>query len=757
MDLKAGGLLVPPTVKNSSCSHPRYTSHNFIAHIGIAETIEAVLILILTLGVIGANALVIFVINNRRYSPYIHQQPRYLLTSLALNDLTIGLLITPFGLLPALFHCWPYGEIFCQIQALLRGALSQQSAVILVCMAVDRYMCALHPRKYYQHSSKKGCVAVLSLTWIISLTVFGFLVLPKGYYFNNTGLMACEPFYSKPSYRILSTCALYFPTTMVLMYCYGSSFHLSRFRLNDPTMPLTAAVHHPHLGYPPHMYQQALHGHHMQHGMAGGGMSHHGLPPGTTTLPNTPVMNLSMAMSMGLGMGGMSGMTGMSGLGGASGMHYGGGGIGGGGGVTASVMSGGNGGGSAGGAGAGAGAGGGPSNNVTKKIVPIQEKHSAGNTSRSMAAISLGFIVMITPWTIQEIVTACTGSKLPPFLDFVVTWIALSNSLWNPFMYWLLNSDFRRLSKHLMPNRCFPTEDTPEHKSPCCHINSDFEITTLPLPPEPPTGRPPKGGSGADAAGDNNGSEGGNSSSGGGGSSRGGGGSGIRGGSVLGICARARTNSLSRTASQQARKNANSGAGGGGCSNSSHGHHGHSHHGGGGGMSFTSVRPDIEGLSEKYWGEILERTVSSGSLHALTKSFPHAAPHHYYAHHQPTHQQTFPPPPHTATMTTSFSKHSELNLNLALAEQERHAAALHDANGGGGGNSALNAYELSKFSSSEPKLCEHIYHDANCAKNKSAALGGVGGGTNSSGADDVKMSAGSAAVASATGRSIPDI
>ncbi|XP_054738919.1 uncharacterized protein LOC129245004 [Anastrepha obliqua] len=745
MDLKAGGLLVPPTVKNSSCSHPRYNSHNFIIHIGIAETIEAVLILILTLGVIGANALVIFVINNRRYSPYIHQQPRYLLTSLALNDLTIGLLITPFGLLPALFHCWPYGEIFCQIQALLRGALSQQSAVILVCMAVDRYMCALHPRKYYQHSSKKGCVAVLSLTWIISLTVFGFLVLPKGYYFNNTGLMACEPFYSKPSYRILATCALYFPTTMVLMYCYGSSFHMSRFRLNDPTMPLTAAAHHPHLGHPPHMLHQSMHGHHMHHGGiggggVGGGVSHHGVPAGTTTLPNTPVMNLSMAMSMGLGMGGMSGMGGVGGMGGGSGGF--GSASGGGGGVGGN----GNGGGAS---------GGGPTNNVTKKIVPIQEKHSAGNTSRSMAAISLGFIVMVTPWTIQEIVTACTGSKLPPFLDFLVTWTALSNSLWNPFMYWLLNSDFRRLSRHLMPNRCFPTEDTPEHKSPCCHINSDFEITTLPLPPEPPTGRPPKGSNSGEAAGDNNGSECGNSSSGGGGSSRGGGsggGGGIRGGSVLGICARARTNSLSRSASQQARKNPNIS-----CSNSSHGHHGHSHHVGGGGgggvggggLSFTSVRPDIEGLSEKYWGEILERTVSSGSLHALTKSFPHAAPHHYYAHHQPPHQQALPP--HTTTMTTSFSKHSELNLNLALAEHERHAAALHDASNGAGG--ALNAYELSKFSSSEPKLCEHIYHDANCAKNKSAALaGGLGG----MGGVDVKMSTGAAA-ASATGRSIPDI
>lgn len=53
----------------------------------------------------------------------------------------------------------------------------------------------------------------------------------SGYYFNSTGLLVCEPFYSQPSYRILATCSLYFPTTMILMYCYGSSFHASNFRL----------------------------------------------------------------------------------------------------------------------------------------------------------------------------------------------------------------------------------------------------------------------------------------------------------------------------------------------------------------------------------------------------------------------------------------------------------------------------------------------------------------------------------------------
>lgn len=78
----------------------------------------------------------------------------------------------------------------------------------------------------------QGCVAIISMTWIMSVTVFSILVLPRGgYYFNSTGMMACEPFYSKPSVRILAACGFYFPTTMILMYCYGSAFHVNKLRL----------------------------------------------------------------------------------------------------------------------------------------------------------------------------------------------------------------------------------------------------------------------------------------------------------------------------------------------------------------------------------------------------------------------------------------------------------------------------------------------------------------------------------------------
>ncbi|GFG28170.1 hypothetical protein Cfor_07068, partial [Coptotermes formosanus] len=138
-----------------SCSNSSYLSGSHVNTITLWDTVQALFIFLLSAGILGANVLLVVVVNSGRFSKYIHSQPRYLLTSLASNDLAIGLFVTPFAFLPALYHCWPYGEIFCQIQSLLRGALSQQSAVILICMAIDRYMCMLHPARYHKHASKK--------------------------------------------------------------------------------------------------------------------------------------------------------------------------------------------------------------------------------------------------------------------------------------------------------------------------------------------------------------------------------------------------------------------------------------------------------------------------------------------------------------------------------------------------------------------------------------------------------------------------
>lgn len=144
MDSKVSWM-VAPALHNSSCSHPRYAGGWWAASPSLVDLVQAPFILLLSLGILVANILLICVINSRRYAKYIHAQvrcqrkfwdrskwgadgltkknylffqPRYLLTSLACNDLAIGLLVTPFAIVPTLMKCWPYGEMICQIQVI---------------------------------------------------------------------------------------------------------------------------------------------------------------------------------------------------------------------------------------------------------------------------------------------------------------------------------------------------------------------------------------------------------------------------------------------------------------------------------------------------------------------------------------------------------------------------------------------------------------------------------------------------------------
>ncbi|KAF7286231.1 hypothetical protein GWI33_006918 [Rhynchophorus ferrugineus] len=76
----------------------------------------------------------------------------------------------------------------------------------------------------------------MSITWVGSMSLFSILVIKHGgYYFNPTGMHACEPFYPKASLRILAACGFYFPTTMILMYCYGSAFDVNKLGFKKTT------------------------------------------------------------------------------------------------------------------------------------------------------------------------------------------------------------------------------------------------------------------------------------------------------------------------------------------------------------------------------------------------------------------------------------------------------------------------------------------------------------------------------------------
>jgi len=75
MEQRSTWLTAPP-LYNSSCSHPRYLSASHINTVTLWDMMQGFFIFLLSAGILGANVLLVVVINSGRYSKYIHSQVR---------------------------------------------------------------------------------------------------------------------------------------------------------------------------------------------------------------------------------------------------------------------------------------------------------------------------------------------------------------------------------------------------------------------------------------------------------------------------------------------------------------------------------------------------------------------------------------------------------------------------------------------------------------------------------------------------------
>lgn len=76
-------------------------------------------------------------------------------------------------------------------------------------------------------------------------------------------------------------------------------------------------------------------------------------------------------------------------------------------------------------------------------------------TSKYLAAITVGFFVAVSPWTLCTLIIVAEKIKLQEDVDFIVTWLALSNSFWNCLIYGVMNRKFRRAALKFACGRWF--------------------------------------------------------------------------------------------------------------------------------------------------------------------------------------------------------------------------------------------------------------------------------------------------------------
>ena len=90
-------------------------------------------------------------------------------------------------------------------------------------------------------SSFQTCLLSLISCLCFSGTLYALIVVPPGgFHFNINGIVLCEPYFISNNILALAACLFYFPTTMILMYCYGTIFHSVKVRMRYKKALLTS-------------------------------------------------------------------------------------------------------------------------------------------------------------------------------------------------------------------------------------------------------------------------------------------------------------------------------------------------------------------------------------------------------------------------------------------------------------------------------------------------------------------------------------
>ncbi|XP_067405833.1 G-protein coupled receptor 83-like [Emydura macquarii macquarii] len=153
------------------------------------------------------------VIKNRR----MHSATSLFIVNLAVADIMITLLNTPFTLVRFVSSTWVFGKLMCHISRFVQYCSVHVSVLTLAAIALDRHQVIMHPLKPRMSIAKGGiCIIII---WVMascfSLPHAIYQNLARFYIGNRTIRMVCLPSFPPPADLFWKYLDL---TTFVLLY-----------------------------------------------------------------------------------------------------------------------------------------------------------------------------------------------------------------------------------------------------------------------------------------------------------------------------------------------------------------------------------------------------------------------------------------------------------------------------------------------------------------------------------------------------------
>ncbi|XP_075940233.1 trace amine-associated receptor 1-like [Anarhichas minor] len=155
-----------------TATHPCYEIDNFDFILTKKPSVICVLLyiflMLLSVKTICGNLLVIISVF---YFRQLHTPTNYLILSLAVADLLVGIIVFPLSMAFSLSSCLYYEGLFCKVRSTFDITLSTASILNLCCISIDRYYAICQPLTYTTKISYRVIVIMILVSWGVSVLI----------------------------------------------------------------------------------------------------------------------------------------------------------------------------------------------------------------------------------------------------------------------------------------------------------------------------------------------------------------------------------------------------------------------------------------------------------------------------------------------------------------------------------------------------------------------------------------------------------